>query len=56
MDDGSVHKGMFDENNQIYIPSVSARSCISVEIENPDDDKNVSVSMTSQLLKIYWGD
>lgn len=55
MDDGSVHKGMFDDNNKVYIPSVSARSCISVEIENPDDDKNVGESMTSQLLKNIMG-
>jgi uncharacterized Zn-binding protein involved in type VI secretion len=55
MDDGSVHNGMFDVNNRVYLPSVSARSCISVEIENPDDDKNVSESMTSQLLKNIMG-
>ena len=55
MDDGSVHEGMFDENNKVYIPSVSARSCISVEIEKPGDDKNVGESMTSQLLKNIMG-
>lgn len=55
MDDGSVHKGMFDENNKVYIPSVSARSCISVEIENPDNDKVVCESTTSQLLKNIMG-
>lgn len=55
MDDGSVHNGIFDENNRVYIPYVSAKSCISVEIENPDGDKNVSESMTSQLLKNIMG-
>ena len=55
MDDASVHNGIFDENNRVYIPYVSAKSCISVEIENPDGDKNVSESMTSQLLKNIMG-
>lgn len=55
MDDGSVYNGIFDENNRVYIPSVSAKSCISVEIENPDGDKNFSESMTSQLLKNIMG-
>lgn len=55
MDDGSVHKGMFDENNKLHIPSVSARSCISVEIEKPDNDEIVGESMTGQLLKNIRG-
>ncbi|HEY3590267.1 MAG TPA: PAAR domain-containing protein [Buttiauxella sp.] len=55
MDDGSVHKGMFDENNNVHIPSVSARSCVLFEIENPDDDNNVGESMTSQLLNNIVG-
>ncbi|SAE77040.1 Pyocin large subunit [Enterobacter cloacae] len=55
MDDGSVHKGMFDENNKVYIPSVSARSCISVEIESPGNDNSVCESLTSQLLKNIMG-
>lgn len=55
MDDGSVHKGIFDENNKVYIPSVSARSCISVEIESPGNDNSVGESMTSQLLKNIMG-
>jgi uncharacterized Zn-binding protein involved in type VI secretion len=55
MDDGSVYKDIFYENNKLHIHSVSARSCISVEIENPDDDKIVGKSTTSQLLKNIMG-
>jgi len=55
MDDGKVYKGIFDENNKVYIPSISARSCISVEIETPGDDQSVGESMTSQLLKNIIG-
>ncbi len=55
MDDGSVHNGVFDENNKVYIPSVSARSCISVEIESPGNDNSTGESLTSQLLKNIMG-
>jgi len=55
MDDGSVHKGMFDENNKVYVPSVSARSCISVEIESPDNDNHIGESLTGKLLKDIIG-
>lgn len=55
MDDGGVYKGMFDENNKVYISSISARNCISVEIETSDDDQRVGESMTGQLLKNIMG-
>jgi len=56
MDDGSVHKGVFDVNNKIYLPSVSARFCISVEIENlGKNDEGMAESMTGQLLKDIMG-
>lgn len=56
MDDGSVHKGVFDVNNKIYLPSVSATFCVSVEIENlGKNDEGMAESMTGQLLKDIMG-
>lgn len=50
MDDGSVHEGILDGTNKIFIPSLTAKMCISIEIENPDDGNIDDECLTSQLL------
>lgn len=55
MNDGSVHEGVIDENNKISPPSISASSCVSVEIEKPRESNNVSGSIAEQLLMNITG-
>ncbi|MFZ3619246.1 PAAR domain-containing protein [Leclercia barmai] len=56
MDDGSVHQGVIDDHNKIYISTVSASTCNFVEIERPCNNNLIGESLTSKLLKNIMGD